>query len=127
VELALQDSSGATWRPGRRGAGHPGRVIGHFVAPTAGTYYARVGGESGVTYSLVVTRNAAFDAGGNGTFAAAQDITGTRGVLGALPAGSPSAEDWYAVAVTDANPNCDRDEHALRDPGPPHRGVQPVG
>src|SRR5262249_51623841 len=43
------------------------------------------------------TRNAAFEAEPNNTLATAQDITGTRGVLGAVAAATDV--DWYKVTL----------------------------
>src|SRR5262249_17901334 len=68
-----------------------------------GTYYARLTG-AGVprAFDLVITRGADFDTHPNGTFATAQDITGTVGALGAIvPAGSGTSEDWYRVTAQD--------------------------
>ena len=57
------------------------QIINNFVSGSGGTYYANVtSGDS--DYSLVVTRNADFDSEGNGGSGAAQDISGTLGVIG---------------------------------------------
>src|SRR5262249_26652860 len=59
-------------------------VITDFVATVAGTYTARVSGAAGA-YSLVVTRNADFDAEANNTLAQAQSLfAGGAGRLWAL-------------------------------------------
>ncbi len=73
VNLALESADGTTLRTGQ--------TINNFVAPAAGTFFARITGDGG-DYSLVVTRNADFNTEPNDTSATAQDITGTRGALG---------------------------------------------
>src|SRR5262249_52798116 len=65
-----------------------------YVAPAGATYYLRVSGSDSANYDLVLTRGAAFDVEGNHTFATAQDITGTKGVLGHV-----ASEDWYSINV----------------------------
>jgi PKD domain/RTX calcium-binding nonapeptide repeat (4 copies) len=56
-----------------------------FTAASAGTYYARVANTPGsVNYSVVVMKNAAFDAEPNDAFATAQNISGTQGALGSV-------------------------------------------
>src|SRR5262249_56504223 len=54
----------------------------NLTFPTAGTYFARASGDDVTPYSLVVTRDAAFDAGTHLGFASAQDIGGAHTVLG---------------------------------------------
>src|SRR5262249_52460171 len=57
--LELQDASGTVLSLGARlSANPPGLVVHNFVAPAAGTYYVRVSGAAGQTYSLVVTEDA---------------------------------------------------------------------
>jgi hypothetical protein len=53
-------------------------------------------GGAGISYSLVVTRNAALDTKTNSTVSSAQNITGTAGTLGALTATTP---DWFQVTL----------------------------
>ena len=55
-------------------------AIDNFVAPKAGIYYAAVTGTSGSAYSVVVTEGADFGLETDGTFAKAQNISGTGGV-----------------------------------------------
>src|SRR5262249_55191309 len=57
-------------------------AIRNFTIPTAGTYFARASGDDVTPYSLVVTRDAAFDAGTHLGFATAQDIGDAHTVLG---------------------------------------------
>lgn len=83
VNVELQDGTGTVLAVGSAGATNLDKVISNFFVATAGTYYARVSGAS-ATYSLVVTRNAAFDTEGNDTFGTAQNISGTPAVLGAI-------------------------------------------
>lgn len=57
--------------------------INNFVAPTAGWYYAQVGGAPGTNYTLVATRGADFTLHGD-SFAHAQNLDGVSVVLGAI-------------------------------------------
>src|SRR4029077_10331808 len=59
-----------------------------FHAAAGGLYYARVSGNLPSDYSLVVTRDATFETESNDTFATAQNISGTQGVLGAVTSSS---------------------------------------
>ena len=61
-------------------------VINNFVAPSAGTYYARVSSGASATYDLVVTRNGAFDTEFNNSFGTAQPLDGNKGALGGIVA-----------------------------------------
>ena len=56
-----------------------------------------VTGAPGAAYSLTVTRNAAFAAGNNVSFATAQDVTAARGTLGAIT--SAASENWYSITL----------------------------
>jgi subtilisin family serine protease len=67
-----------------------------FVAPTAGTYYIRVTG-NGETYSLVVTKGAAFDTEANDSGSQAQDISKTGGALGSIATSGDA--DYYSVTL----------------------------
>src|SRR5262249_48799438 len=69
---------------GAAGAANYDRGIANLVLATAGTYYVRVSGGAAATYSLVLTRDAAFDTEPNNTSAPAQNITSTHGALRAL-------------------------------------------
>ncbi len=90
LTLQVLDGSGTVLATGSAGATNVDRLA-TFTPAATGTYYARLATSSGaVTYSLVVTRNAAFDAEPNDSFATAQDISGVQGVLGAV-GGSGSA------------------------------------
>jgi hypothetical protein len=97
LTLQVENAAGVVVATSTTGATNVDRFIDKFVAPATGTYYIRVGGDGGKDYSLVVTRNAAFDTEPNGTFATAQDITGTVGPLGYIEAAD---QDWYKVTVT---------------------------
>jgi hypothetical protein len=72
VTAELQDGAGNVLARGRTGASNVGAVINDFVAPAAGTYYVRVGGDSLTDYSLVATRDAAFAIKPNADFQAGQ-------------------------------------------------------
>ncbi len=106
VAVTLENSAGTVLATGASpGSGsNVSSAINNFVAPAAGTYYAVVTGPSGATYGLVVTRGADFDTEVNGSFATAQNISGTNGVLGDILA-SPATptENWYAINLTTGN------------------------
>jgi len=87
VDVQLFDAAGVLVASGAGGPTNFDRII-NFAGGPAGNYFARVIG-TGVgtgTYSLVVTRNAVFDAEGNDSLVSAQDVTGTQGALGYLAA-----------------------------------------
>jgi hypothetical protein len=91
VHEELLDSSGNLLALGSVGPTNVGEVINNFVAPVSDTYYVRISSDSATHYSLVVTRNAAFDVGNNGTQPTAQDLGGTAGALGYLAPPATSA------------------------------------
>jgi hypothetical protein len=96
ANVFLEDGTGAVLASGVAGATNVDGVIGNFPITTAGTYYVRVSGSAAATYSLVVTKNAAFDAEPNDSFAAAQPLGNVSGVLGAIAAGTGA---YQAAAV----------------------------
>src|SRR5262249_31577966 len=65
--VELQDAAGTVLATGVTGAANLDKVIKHFTAPAAGTYYVRVFGGAAATYSLLATRDAAFDNKANNT------------------------------------------------------------
>ncbi|MDH5641349.1 MAG: Ig-like domain-containing protein, partial [Nitrospira sp.] len=78
------------------------QAIRNVVAPTAGTYYARISGEANRVYTLVVTKAAAFDRESNSTITTAQDISATGQVLGSLGSATEAAaaidsQDHYLI------------------------------
>src|SRR5206468_10603101 len=68
-----------------------------YVPTTSGQYFVRVAGTTSAAYDLVVTRNAAFEVEANDVQATAQDIGGTRGVLGAIATATDA--DWYKLTL----------------------------
>jgi hypothetical protein len=96
LNMDLIDADGTTvLASGVAGATNVTKAISSLAFSAAGTYYVRVTGDPNVPYNLVITKNAAFDLHPNGAAGAAQDLTGTNGVLGAL-SGSNS---YQATAV----------------------------
>jgi extracellular elastinolytic metalloproteinase len=95
VSLQLQGAAGNLVAFGSPGASNFGRAL-HYVPSVSGTYYVRVSGAA-ANYDLVVMRNAAFEAEANDALGSAADITGTRGVLGAVAA--TTDVDWYKVTL----------------------------
>lgn len=98
VSLQLQDAAGNVVAVGSAGATNFGRGL-HYVPTVSGTYYVRVAGATS-DYDLVVMRNAAFEAEPNDALGSATDVTGTRGVRGAVAASVGAADvDWYKVTL----------------------------
>jgi hypothetical protein len=105
--ISIQNSSGTTLARGVAGAANLDQEISNFTAPAAGTYYVVVSdGVTNATYNLTIIRDAAFDAQSNGSVGAAQDLTGTHGVVGSLvstaadvvPAADASTEAYSSNA-----------------------------
>ncbi len=105
--LDLQNAAGTTLATAAAGPTNVNKVITDFVAPATGTYYARFSTPAGLSsstfapsaYTLVVTRNAAFDAEANSTIGTAQplvspQVAGRQWVQGAL-----TREGYTAAAV----------------------------
>jgi hypothetical protein len=103
VHVTLVDGQGNPLAAGSApGSGSPiTEAINNYSGP-AGTYYALVTGAPGAAYSLIVTRDAALGAGNNASFAAAQDITATKGALGAINASAP--ENWFSINLAAGTP-----------------------
>ena len=83
--VELLDSGGTAVAAGVR-AGNVSGIISDFVAPAAGTYYARVTRDVPGEYRLMVTRDASFDTESNNDLASAQSIDATGVVLGYVSA-----------------------------------------
>lgn len=98
VDVQLRDPAGTTvLASGTAGATNVNEAISNFLVTSAGTYTVRVSGDSNVPYSLVVTKEAAFELENNNTLALAQDLSGTAGVLGFTQGANP---DWYRVTLS---------------------------
>ncbi|HAC92061.1 MAG TPA: hypothetical protein DCF63_15765 [Planctomycetaceae bacterium] len=83
VDMQLIASDGTTvLANGLVGATNLNEAIQSYPISITGTYFARVSGDEGVTYSLVVTKDTLFDAEANNTLATAQDATNSKGALG---------------------------------------------
>ncbi len=100
VQLELRDSFGANLAFAKTDARNVDAVFNNFVAPAAGTYYARLSAQGGVDYSLVVTRNADFDTEGNDELATAQELGPVQAALGHLgPEGVAGAQDGLDLGI----------------------------
>src|SRR5262249_38901901 len=88
TNLFLEDCDGTVLATGAGGSTNYESGIRNFIITTGGTYFLHVSGTVAATYDLVVTRNAAFDTEGNDTFASAQSLNPTRGVLGHVTGGA---------------------------------------
>ena len=101
LNLDLLNASGTVLASGTAGSTNLTAAISQFAFAAAGTYYLRVSGDANVPYSVVVTRNAAFDTEPNDTFATAQGLDpASSGALGYIVGGSTPNEDWYSINVT---------------------------
>ena len=90
MQLSLVDALGNVVASGAGNASNLTKVVSTYHITTAGTYYASITGYASVTgtsnvpYSLVITREAAFETERNDTIATAQDISTSHNVLGSL-------------------------------------------
>jgi len=82
LELALFDASGTLVALGASGPENVTRIIEDFIAAAGGRYSARVSGDAGVRYSVVVTRGATLEREPNNELDEAQDLGPTAQVLG---------------------------------------------
>ncbi len=96
ISLELQDEFGNTILFGDSNATNLDQVIRDFEAPVTGTFYLRVTGDRNVEYSLVVTREAAFDIEDNNTTATAQELGTNDVVLGAIQKDTRTLVDSYS-------------------------------
>jgi hypothetical protein len=94
--MELLDGSGNELALAATGFAKIDQYIKSFVAPSAGTYYIEVNASPlGGNYSLVVTKNADFDHGGNTRLNQAQSLDGTHTVLGGIgKAGALYGLEW---------------------------------
>jgi hypothetical protein len=83
LNMALLNSGGTVLKTATTGPTNVSQIIYNYTVTTGGTYDIKVTDLTGL-YSVVVARNAVFDAEPNDTFAAAQDMTGNHGALGYL-------------------------------------------
>jgi subtilase family serine protease len=99
INVQLLNSSGSVISTNPITSNDVDGAVENYTATTTGTYYAEVTGtKSGVLYVLVATINSDFDFKANATESTAQNISGTKGVLGAITASAPT--DWYAINLT---------------------------
>lgn len=80
----LLDASGLVLASGLPDGTNTDRIIRGFVAPSTGTYYARINAGSLKPYTLVVTRQADFEREPDGVTGSAQNIAMTGQVLGSI-------------------------------------------
>jgi len=97
--LALFDSSNTLLAIGSSGFANVDQAISNFIAPVAGTYYARITGTGAVPYDLLVTRNSDFDLETNGSIATAHDLNVAHAALGSVTSGS-SAPSGSGTPIT---------------------------
>jgi Zn-dependent metalloprotease/methionine-rich copper-binding protein CopC len=90
--LRLYDSANTLLATGTDTAANVSNAIDGFTAPSDGTYFLRVSGASS-NYSLVVTRDAAFDLEPNDTIATPQPLANRTNLL------SPSDSDYISVSL----------------------------
>jgi sugar lactone lactonase YvrE len=83
ASVSLEDGAGNVLATGQAGPANYSQAISNFVAATGGTYYIDVHGNN-ITYSLTVTRDAAFDTEPNDSQATAQPLPAAGGAVGAV-------------------------------------------
>ena len=96
--LELYDATGTLLATADAVGTNVTRVIPRFVAPKAGSYFARVLGDDLTPYSLVVTRGADFEVEPNDSIGTAQDV-GPSGVVLGRVGGSSGSDDFYRVSA----------------------------
>jgi Ca2+-binding RTX toxin-like protein len=94
ANVFVENGSGTVLAGGVAGATNYDRGISNLALSTPGTYYVRVSGGAAATYSLVVTRDAAFDTEANNTAATAQSLDGNQGAVGYVQGGSSTGFDF---------------------------------
>jgi hypothetical protein len=99
LTLQLQNPLGFTFSTANVNSASGQQANLNFIAPSAGTYYARISGDRFQDYTLVVTRDAAFDLGSNDTSATAQSIADAANVLGYID----GEDDWYSLPISAGN------------------------
>jgi hypothetical protein len=83
--ISLLGPSGTVLASGAGGAANVDQSISSFVAPSSGTYFLLVSAASGASsYQVVALRNAVFSLQPHGSFATAQSLDASQGVLGYL-------------------------------------------
>ena len=100
--VELWNAAGALLTVARRDASNVDSFIRDFTAPSAGTYFIRLTGNSGTDYNLVVTRAAVFDLESNNEPALARDISRSAVVLGHLDEYRGASLSEIRVAVLNA-------------------------
>lgn len=95
LTLDLLNSGGTSIATAVAGATNVDLALNNFVAPSAGTYFAKVGGSGLVNYNLLVTRGTSIETEANDTFATGQNISGAAAVLG-----HTANDDFYRVSLT---------------------------
>jgi hypothetical protein len=102
LNLQLRDSSDNVLATGVSSSNLTS-VISNFAVPTGGIYYARITGDgASLPYSLVVTKNAAFDTEDNSAAITAQTLI-TEGALGSISGAATiiaSDTGWIATDGT---------------------------
>jgi len=86
MNVELLNSAGTVVASGTAGSTNVDHVVRNFVAPSAGTYYARIAGALGAEYSLLVNRSLDFSLEPNDVAATAMPLGSEWQVLGHLAA-----------------------------------------
>ncbi|HEV8606295.1 MAG TPA: S8 family serine peptidase [Tepidisphaeraceae bacterium] len=99
LQLQLQDPTSAIISTAIPTTISSQQAIATFTAPASGLYYARVAGDRFQDYTLLVTRDSAFDLGANDTIAQAQSLASASNALGY----ADSDDDWYSLPISTGN------------------------
>jgi hypothetical protein len=118
VSLELEDPSGASIASATATSTPGQQAIATFTAPAAGTYYAQVSGDRFQDYTLLVTRDSAFDLNNNDISSSAQPIGSAANVMGY----ADGDDDWYSLPISAGNTI----QISASTPGGPDNTLQPV-
>jgi hypothetical protein len=102
LNVDLEDAGRTVLAQGLQDAENVNQAIRGFVAPTSGTYYARISGSADHLYSLVISRGAEFELEPNSSSSNAQNISLTGQVLGALGGTNSSGTDSVDYYIVNA-------------------------
>ncbi|CAN5436996.1 hypothetical protein BH11PLA2_BH11PLA2_25720 [soil metagenome] len=91
VSLDITDAAGTVLASGTGPTTNYDSFLNAFTAPSAGTYYVRISGNTTAAYTLLAATGTTLDNEPNDTFATAQDWSATSRVLG----NSSTGDDWY--------------------------------
>jgi extracellular elastinolytic metalloproteinase len=84
LNMDLRDAADAVLAAGVTGSTNVTSVISNFTVASSATYYVRVSGNANVNFSLVITKNAAFDTEPNDSTSTPQNVGSLQTILGSV-------------------------------------------